>query len=676
MSKNSFKVNNSLHLRPQDTLPSDPEDGDLVQQNNTVYARANGQWKDLGANFNDPMTTRGDMLFRDAGNQTARLPIGVNGSVLKSDGQDVSWGAFDAAGVFNYIANPYAQNDTSDSSTSVTSGSFTVDRTTTASELPSTNDAAWKLSGAGVTVGDYVAIHSSRAIALTDKTVGSMGVKLVDINGSANDHWKAQLYSTTDGEYVGQELEFNAGTNTYVIDAFTVPEKQYYIHMIAKVASPSAVSAEFFIQSEAESQVSYQGKWNEDELSVGNLNSPVYSQNRWRINGESIDIQIELTASSGGVNSRIFIEPPTGYTPLNQDDGHIVFGGSFHDGNGVHNFVTLKWVAASSRWEGYRQAVNGSDVNSDSLVGAGVSGARHLNLDFSFAAVELSNNVIPTVSDLQYENAELIKVGQSGMSALSTTTTRLLFKTTNEISGFTENLNVFTAKAKGRYWISAKSRCSGLQGNVIMEIYKNASTLIAEERTATSSFGRVEDYVHLDAGDTIEIFIGVTTGSGVVVDNDSGTRLNIFRVSDYSARAAGLPLNVNQTKILSASFSGNAVSIPDLKFNNLTIGQAYKVSGQIVIRLDAATNQGGVNLSYDGTNTSTSLYGSCLAYEAGLEVLTIPFSFDFYAVTSELYFMTSSLEQTNDLVFGNGTRQYSFATLTEVNNTVETTKFS
>lgn len=39
----------------------------------------------------DPMTTRGDIIVRDATNTTNRLAIGSNGQVLTSDGTDVSW---------------------------------------------------------------------------------------------------------------------------------------------------------------------------------------------------------------------------------------------------------------------------------------------------------------------------------------------------------------------------------------------------------------------------------------------------------------------------------------------------------------------------------------------------------------------------------------------------------
>jgi hypothetical protein len=41
--------------------------------------------------LSDPMTTRGDVIVRNASNVTARLPIGSSGKVLSSDGTDVSW---------------------------------------------------------------------------------------------------------------------------------------------------------------------------------------------------------------------------------------------------------------------------------------------------------------------------------------------------------------------------------------------------------------------------------------------------------------------------------------------------------------------------------------------------------------------------------------------------------
>ena len=55
-------------------------------------------------------TTRGDLLTRNA-TQNIRLGIGTNGSVLKSDGTDVSWGLPGVVANTYYVAKHGADND-------------------------------------------------------------------------------------------------------------------------------------------------------------------------------------------------------------------------------------------------------------------------------------------------------------------------------------------------------------------------------------------------------------------------------------------------------------------------------------------------------------------------------------------------------------------------------------
>jgi len=64
----------------------------------TSDASGNATWENNPAGFADPMTTRGDIIVRNASNTTARLPIGSTGLVLKSDGTDVTWGTVSGTG--------------------------------------------------------------------------------------------------------------------------------------------------------------------------------------------------------------------------------------------------------------------------------------------------------------------------------------------------------------------------------------------------------------------------------------------------------------------------------------------------------------------------------------------------------------------------------------------------
>lgn len=80
---------------PSGTLLTTPEAGAVEADANALYWTNNaGTRIDLsGTGFSDPMTTRGDIIIRNAANATARLGVGANTYVLTSDGTDVSWAA-------------------------------------------------------------------------------------------------------------------------------------------------------------------------------------------------------------------------------------------------------------------------------------------------------------------------------------------------------------------------------------------------------------------------------------------------------------------------------------------------------------------------------------------------------------------------------------------------------
>lgn len=46
-----------------------------------------------GGGFSDPMTTRGDIIYKDSSGTTTRLAAGAASTVLTSDGTDISWAA-------------------------------------------------------------------------------------------------------------------------------------------------------------------------------------------------------------------------------------------------------------------------------------------------------------------------------------------------------------------------------------------------------------------------------------------------------------------------------------------------------------------------------------------------------------------------------------------------------
>jgi hypothetical protein len=66
-------------------------DGHVLTCDNADPSNFALKWAANPAGFADPMTTRGDVIIRNAANATARLGIGTNTQVLTSNGTDIAW---------------------------------------------------------------------------------------------------------------------------------------------------------------------------------------------------------------------------------------------------------------------------------------------------------------------------------------------------------------------------------------------------------------------------------------------------------------------------------------------------------------------------------------------------------------------------------------------------------
>ena len=69
----------------------------------------------LPSGFSDPMTTRGDIIYRNSSNETDRLGLGSNGQYLSSDGTDLVWstpsGTGDVTSASNITDNALVRGD-------------------------------------------------------------------------------------------------------------------------------------------------------------------------------------------------------------------------------------------------------------------------------------------------------------------------------------------------------------------------------------------------------------------------------------------------------------------------------------------------------------------------------------------------------------------------------------
>jgi hypothetical protein len=75
---------------------------------------------EAASGLSDPMTTRGDVIVRDASNVTARLAIGSTGKVLSSNGTDVSWQTPASGAATNLASARYVRTTANYTTTSTT----------------------------------------------------------------------------------------------------------------------------------------------------------------------------------------------------------------------------------------------------------------------------------------------------------------------------------------------------------------------------------------------------------------------------------------------------------------------------------------------------------------------------------------------------------------------------
>ncbi len=87
-----FEVPGNLFTDELEVLGGTPGVGKVLTDDGTGAGIA--VWAAPTGGLTDPMTTRGDIIYRDPTNITARLGLGANLFVLQSDGTDLAWSEF------------------------------------------------------------------------------------------------------------------------------------------------------------------------------------------------------------------------------------------------------------------------------------------------------------------------------------------------------------------------------------------------------------------------------------------------------------------------------------------------------------------------------------------------------------------------------------------------------
>jgi len=167
--------------------------GDVTEDYVLTFDASTNTWAGEAASsgFSDPMTTRGDVIVRNAANATARLGIGINGQVLKSDGTDIVWGTIAGSGDVNKVGTPV-------------------------------NNQVGVWTGDGTLEGDADLTFDGTNLALSGtvdgRDVSVDGVKLDTIDNSANNY--------THPNHSGDVTSVGDGVQTIANDAVTYAKMQ------------------------------------------------------------------------------------------------------------------------------------------------------------------------------------------------------------------------------------------------------------------------------------------------------------------------------------------------------------------------------------------------------------------------------------------------------------------
>lgn len=147
-------------------------------------------------------------------------------------------------GAFNYIANSDAANGIEHVVPQATSGTWNIESTSDLDELPehSSKPTAFKISGSGLTINDYVEFEAVGTINTADGGyVGRGEVKVKNISNTITGKYKFQAYDKTSSEYIGQ-YQILTSEKTYIFDVPLTKNHNVVIHLIALTPTPPAIS--------------------------------------------------------------------------------------------------------------------------------------------------------------------------------------------------------------------------------------------------------------------------------------------------------------------------------------------------------------------------------------------------------------------------------------------------
>ena len=301
------------------------------------------------AGFADPMTTRGDVIIRDATNTTARLGVGAAGEVLGSDGTDISWGSAGAGTWTDTSVNTGTNKTLNDFTNTIGADDIHIEVYNNTGTGFAKGDAVyisgWNIPNSlpEVTIADASSGVGNDAIGLCNEAIanGASGAAILSGELTGID----TTLVTTDGDSVWLS---NVGTTTNTLTA-TKPTGTDTIQKLGVVSRMHVTLGSLRI------------------IGAGRSNDipNIASANFWLGNGSGVPTAVTMSGDATVTNAGV-VTVSIASTDLT-DTGNIALLNNVQTFTGVKTFADQTFKINNSA-DTFAYIINGSAITADRIL--------------------------------------------------------------------------------------------------------------------------------------------------------------------------------------------------------------------------------------------------------------------------------------------------------------------